>query len=259
MEPVWRPPIRPGAGYCPPVPPDDNAIDQPPNWGMGDAAAGLLLANVAAVLIGSLILAATGNGSTDSDDLPLTMVAALQIPLWLGYFGVPVWAARTKGNGVVADFGLRMRWMDAPIGLVIGVLTQVALIPILYVPIFWLTGEQDLSAPARGLTDRASDPFGVVVLVAIVVIGAPIVEELFWRGLLLRSVEKRFGTGWAVAASSLLFGAIHLQFFQFPALALAGLVFAPLTVRSGRLGPAIWAHVGFNGIAVITLLSESAS
>ena len=35
--------------------------------------------------------------------------------------------------------------------------------------------------------------------------------------------------------------------------------FLSLTVRFGRLGPAIWAHVGFNGIAVVTLLSERAS
>lgn len=233
--------------------------DQPRRWGMGDAAAGLLLANVCAVFAGSLILAATGNLSTDNDRLPLTMVAALQVPLWLGYLGVPVWAARTKGNGIVADFGLRMRWMDAPIGLAIGVATQVALIPVLYIPIFWLTGERDLSAPARDLTDRATDPAGVVLLVAIVVIGAPIVEELFYRGLVLRSVEKRWGTGWAVAATSILFGAIHLQFMQFPALATAGLVFALLTVRTGRLGPAIWAHIGFNGIAVITLLSGAST
>ena len=149
--------------------------------------------------------------------------------------------------------------MAPPIGLAIGIATQVDVIPLLYIPIFWLTGDQDVSAPARGLTDRATDPVGVALLVAIVVVGAPIIEELFFRGLLLRSVEKRFGTGWALAATSLLFGAIHLQLLQFPALATAGLVFGILTVRSGRLGPAIWAHVGFNGIAVITLLSTGSA
>ena len=87
---------------------------QPRRWGMGDAAAGLLLANICAVLGGSLILAATGNQSTDYEDLPLTMVAVLQVPLWLGYLGAPLWAARTKGR-IVADFG-KTRWMDA-IGL----------------------------------------------------------------------------------------------------------------------------------------------
>ena len=38
------------------------------------------------------------------------------------------------------------------------------------------------------------------------------------------------------------------------ALVLFGLVAGWLTLRSGRLGPAIWTHVGFNGVTVLTLL-----
>ena len=33
-------------------------------------------------------------------------------------------------------------------------------------------------------------------------------------------------------------------------------VFALLAVRTGRLGPAIWAHVGFNAVAVGSLLAS---
>lgn len=228
-----------------------------PTWGLGDALGGLLLANVMAVVVGGLILAATGNESVDYEDLPLTLVAMLQIPLWVGYLGAPVWASRRKGNGLVEDFGFRQKAIDVPVGLATGIATQVALIPVLYIPIFWLTGERDLSGPARELTDRATDPLGVALLVAIVVVGAPIIEELFFRGLFLRSVERRLGTGWAVAITSIVFGAIHLQILQFPALTFAGLVFALLTTRSGRLGPAIWAHVGFNGVAVASLVLSS--
>lgn len=233
---------------------DQGEVGREPTWGLGDAFGGLLLANVIAVVVGGLILAATGNESVESEDLSLVLVAVLQIPLWVGYLGAPMWASRRKGNGLAQDFGFRQRAIDVPVGLAAGIATQLALIPLLYVPIFWLTGEQDLSGPARELTDRATDPLGVALLVAIVVIGAPIIEELFFRGLFLRSVERRLGTGWAVAITSIVFGAIHLQILQFPALAFAGLVFALLTVRSGRLGPAIWDHVGFNGVAVATLV-----
>jgi len=89
---------------------------------------------------------------------------------------------------------------------------------------------------------------------AVVVIAAPIVEELFFRGLVLRSLERRVGTRWAIVASAALFGAAHLEPLQFPALFLFGLVAAVLTVRSGRLGPSTMAHVAFNGIAVFNLL-----
>jgi membrane protease YdiL (CAAX protease family) len=34
---------------------------------------------------------------------------------------------------------------------------------------------------------------------------------------------------------------------------LVGVLFAFLVVRTGRLGPAIWAHVAFNTITVVAL------
>lgn len=226
-------------------------------WGVGDAVAGFLLANACAVVAGAVILAATGQGATPVNELSLAMVAVLQVPLWIGYLGAPLWAAGRKGHGIVEDFGFRMRWSDIPIGLAVGVATQLLIIPLLYIPIFWLTGDRDISAPARSLTDRATDPTGVVLLILIVVVGAPIIEELFFRGLFLRSVERRLGSRWALVVTSVVFGAIHLELLQFPALALAGLVFGGLAVWSGRLGPSIWAHIGFNGVAVVTLLSNS--
>ena len=50
---------------------------------------------------------------------------------------------------------------------------------------------KDLEGPARELTDRADDPLGVVLLILIVGVGAPIIEEIFYRGLLQRSLLKR--------------------------------------------------------------------
>ena len=45
-----------------------------------------------------------------------------------------------------------------------------------------------------------------------------------------------------------------LQPLQFPGLFVAGLLFGALAWRAGRLGPAIFAHVGFNTVAAIVLL-----
>ncbi len=166
-------------------------------------------------------------------------------------------AARLKGNGVVADFGFRAKLVDPAIGLGVGLGTQFILVPALYIPIFWLfdVTSNDLEEPARGLTDRATDPFGVVLLVLVVGIGAPIIEELFYRGLLFRSLERRFGEGWVpVAGSAALFAASHFQPLQFPALALLGVVLALLVRRTGRLGPAIATHMVFNLVTVTFLV-----
>lgn len=224
-------------------------------WGLGDAWLGLLLGNVAAVVVGVMILSAAGYSDTESDDLPLTIIALLQVPLWIGYLTMPIYAASRKGNGLVADFGWRMRPLDVPVGLVLGVLTQLVVVPLVYVPIFWVIGDRDVSADARALTDRADSSFGVVLLVLIVVIGAPIVEELFFRGLLLRSLENRWGSLWALVISSVIFGAVHLQPLQFPALVVVGLILGYMTQRTDRLGPAIFAHIAFNAVAVGSLLA----
>ena len=214
------------------------------------------MANLAGAFVGAAILAATGNvDAAGLGTLSLTMVAVLQIPLWLGYLGAPVYAAKVKGNGVVRDFGLRMEPLDVLKGLGAGLGTQLVLIPLAYVLIFWFADaigwdiDHDLSGAARDLVSKATDPGGVVLLVLITVVFAPVIEELFFRGLLLRSVEKRFGSRSALWASSIVFAAVHLQLLQFPALVIIGLVLGWLTIRSGRLGPAIWAHVAFNATA----------
>lgn len=87
-----------------------------------------------------------------------------------------------------------------------------------------------------------------------VIVIAPVVEELFFRGLLLGAMRGRWGTVIAVAGSAVVFGATHFQPLQFPALAVAGAVFATAAVRNGRLGPAVAAHAGFNATTFVALV-----
>lgn len=226
-----------------------------PSWGLGDVVAGWVIGVVASISIGGLILA--GAGYTNTTDAPLWLLAILQVPLWFGLLGVPLWAARTKGNGVADDFGFTMRRADAGVGLVIGVLAQLVVVPLVSWPWLHLLGKdsKELEQSARDLTDKAHG-FGVVLLVIIVVVGAPIIEELFFRGLTLRSLERRFGTNVAIVGSAALFGVTHFEFLQLPALVVFGLIAALLTVRYRRLGPSIWAHVGFNLTTVLILLAQ---
>ncbi len=232
------------------IAPDDERV--PVRWGLGDAAAGWLLAQVGGFVAIVIVAALSGTSAESSDDLSLGWLAVAQLGLWAGLGGVPLVVARLKGNGVVADFGFRAKVVDPLIGLGVGVGTQFILVPALYIPIFWLfdVTSSDLEEPARGLTDRATDPLGVVLLVLIVGIGAPIIEELFYRGLLLRALERRFGEVWAIAGSAILFGASHFQLLQLPALTLLGALLAVLVFRTGRFGPAIAPHMVFNLLTV---------
>lgn len=226
---------------------------------MGDAVAGWVIANVAAALIGAAILSVTGRtgDAAKATNLPLTLIAVLQIPLWLGYAGVPLFVARFKGRGLVQDFRLWIRSVDLPLGIAVGLASQFVLVPLLSAPMLRLLDKstEDLNAVAKSLTDRATDPLGVVLLILVVAIAAPIIEELFFRGLVLRSIENRLGPAWAIVLSGLVFGATHFELLQLPALAGFGMVLGYVAWRTGRLGPSIVAHMAFNGVAVASLLA----
>lgn len=220
-------------------------------WGLGDCVVGWLLAQVGAILATGVVLAVTGD---DFDDLPIGAIALAQTGLWVGMFGVPLVATRLKGNGLVRDLGLQFKPGDA-LYLFLGIACQYALV-LVYLPLFWLTDvdADDLSAPARDLTDRAHGGLGIALLILVVGVGAPVFEEVFYRGLVQRSFVRRLGTWPGVVVTALIFGAVHFQLLQFVSLALFGLVLGVLAVRSGRLGPGIAAHTGFNIVAAVGLV-----
>ncbi len=258
----------------------------PAGTGIAGAFAGLLVGIVLSGVVGIAIVTAGGyssgipggpgaalgravaQASVDSVDIetnpvPIAVLGLLQIPLWIGLLGAPLLISkvsrRETGDGLwqgfADDLGFRFQASDIPLGLAVGVFSQLVLLPALYWPIFKILGDRDLSGAARSLTDQASgDPLGVVVLVLMVAVGAPLVEELFFRGFLQRSLHRRFGfiPAWLIA--SFVFGIVHFQMLQLPALMAFGMVAGALFAKFERLGPAIWAHVGFNMVTVIALL-----
>lgn len=102
----------------------------------------------------------------------------------------------------------------------------------------------------------ADDVVYVVVALLSVILIAPVIEETFFRGLVLPSIigMLRGGRWIAVAISALLFAVLHLLAVTTVAQAivvgvgtlLVGLGAGSLAVLTGRLGPAIVAHVVFN-------------
>lgn len=226
-----------------------------PRWGLGDVIVGWAIAFVAAGVFGVVVMAAAGYLDRP-EDLPLVLTAVANLPLWAGFVAVPIWAANTKGNGWIRDFHVAIRPWDVPLGIVVGLATQLIIVPIVSAPILELTGKtaDDLAKPAQELADKAHGGGGALLFLLIVGLFAPLAEELFFRGLLFRAIEKRSGQWWALGISSVVFGATHFEPLQFVALSVTGAVFGYLVIRTGRLGPAIVAHMAFNTTTVVALL-----
>ncbi len=190
------------------------------------------------------------------DDVPMWAVGVLQIPLWVGLAGAPL-VFRRRAPELDTAMGLKVRWSDWPAGIVVGVVMQVIAVPALYAPLFWLIPDldsSDVAGPAQDLVARANG-LGIAVLALVVVIGAPVVEELFYRGLLLRSLEATMRPVAALGVTSIMFAVSHFQLIQLPALVLIGVVLGLVAQRTGRLAPAIATHLGFNLTTVVTLLA----
>jgi uncharacterized protein len=226
-----------------------------PNFSVGIALLGwfaaLVISNIGAVVI----LAATDYSGVDYDSLPLWLIAVLQVPLWLGLVGAVVVVSNRFGTGSLRkDYGFSFRTGDI-LGFPIGVVVQLVFVPLLYRALSVVVDTSAVDEPAKNLTDRAQG-IGVALLVVLVVVGAPIIEELFFRGLLLRSIQARWNDTLALLASSILFGLAHFELLQLPALVLFGLVAGYCAQRTGRLGMSIWAHVGFNATTVVFLLAR---
>ena len=227
----------------------ETPVEQP--WGIRHVIFGWLLGQVSVILVFIAIEAL--DSSVDLDDPSMDITAILQAALWVGTLGIPVWLHFIKGISW-KDFGWEFQKNDIFSGLLIGFGTQIAG-GLLYLPLILIFDDIDVSEPARELVDKATG-FGVFLLFLVVVVGAPLVEELFFRGLTLKAFEKKMSSRLAVLLSSLFFAIAHLQLIQFPALFLFGLVAGYLVKKYDRLGRAVWAHVGFNATTVVALLLQ---
>jgi len=109
--------------------------------------------------------------------------------------------------------------------------------------------------PETGIIEAALEQANPFVLVVALVVVAPIVEEIFFRGIVYNAWQREYGERRALYGSAVLFGTIHASVFAFLPIVGLGIVLA-LVYRATRSLPASMAlHATFNAITVaITLL-----
>jgi membrane protease YdiL (CAAX protease family) len=84
-----------------------------------------------------------------------------------------------------------------------------------------------------------------------IVVAAPIAEEVFFRGYMLRFMERRLGFRAALLLSSLVFAVIHLNPSGLPVYLVIAVVMALVYHYSGNLISPIVAHATLNGTILL--------
>lgn len=203
-------------------------------------------------VLGGAIVGAAESG-VESNAAKLAAQFVVVVGFAAGAATVGLLDAGGRLRAALDRFGLR-RFGLAMVALAAGAWVVYAAVQGLLSPI--------LAADQGDITkELGSDPTSaasVVATVLVVVVGAAVSEELFFRGVLFASLRNATGLWTAGVLSSALWGSLHLASGNLGValvLTLFGVVLAWLYEKTGSLWTPIFAHAINNALAVTLLLT----
>ena len=223
-----------------------------------------------AALVGVLALAAstglafaslTLGDALGLDSLTWELVTS-SLGLYTGLIGTCWGVQRRWGTdgGFRRDFGIEYREGDWWRGL-LGSLAARGMAAVLAIIIVLLINGLDQQSYELSGNDEASG-WGVVIAFGVIaLVFAPLVEELFFRGLIQRSLETVLPAWLAIGVQGVVFGLVHgtvdrgvENLFVIIPIGVTGMVLGWLAHRYQRLSPGISAHAFFNLLPVIVIV-----
>lgn len=175
---------------------------------------------------------------------PLVLVAFVpNILLGLG----PVLASRRWGAGVRRDFGLLPTGRDLRIGLACGGFSLLAAY-VLNLLLFLVYGERQRSETVTDVLRGMTSSVGWLILAAlVVVVGAPLTEELLFRGALWNGLERYRVPPWVILVlTALVFAQVHGDPTRTLALLGQGVAIGAARLITGRVSAGVVAHATNN-------------
>ncbi|WP_174774760.1 CPBP family intramembrane glutamic endopeptidase [Cryobacterium sp. HLT2-28] len=234
-------------------------------WALRVAAIGVLLAVGLVVLVG---VAAERLWIADSRVALLVSYLAVWVPLGGAVVVVGVSVRRRLGavlgvrsgaGSFVRGLGLRFEPLDLLWGLAVGLLARVA------ASLIEIAGYGQMGGSPALLGTPVYDGWWLFGALLAPVLIAPFVEEVFFRGLLLRAVAgstdapRPVALGLAVVVSAAVFALLHVLDAESVTVVVVaglstfvfGLAAGSVAAATGRLGGAVIAHVTFNALVVL--------
>lgn len=218
-----------------------DAVEQPPGPRLGKALLASLIFYVVVIAVSIPVAMYYALSHQMPDTLFITLVGQVvgwPVVLWVGLLLINrPWS----GSYAIKTFppSLTPGLVIGCFGLTIVLSAITALIP--------------MSEPIRETFQSLSDGNAAMYLVAITLI-APIAEELFFRGWMLRGFLANYSAAKSIWLTAIIFALFHLNPWQAVVALPLGLLFGWLVLRTGSLAPGIIGHfvVNFSASYLLT-------
>lgn len=246
-ESSYPPPPPPDSGDAAPTPVRDRGSLPAVGWGPGQTLVGLAVLLAVTLVEVSIIVA------FDPDLESLGAGIALQALLAISLAGVAFLLANPGELTAPSALGLREArtppWKPAALAYLVYVACAIAIAAL-------IQPEQDDVTQELGYGESG---LGDVAIGFLIVVIAPVTEEIFFRGFLFSGLRRGLPFAAAAAISAVVWGAFH---YTGPGtwgvviqLAVFGIVLAWLYERTGSIWPTIGVHALNNAIAFAILTS----
>jgi len=233
-------------------------IQTTPSISIGIAVATWLVGWLGGNIAGSIVLSASGMADREAADRPAWVAVAAAVALWIPQIVALVVVSQRFASGKpLADYSLSFRPIDL-VGIPVGVLSQLVVLRLIYWPLQsgWpgVFSNKHLEKNAKDLYDTAHGVW-LVLLIVTLAVGAPLVEELVYRGLLMGAARRRVNDMIALVGVAAFFALIHFRPVEYPGLFAFGLILGACVLATDRIGMGIVAHMAFN-ITAIALVAH---
>ena len=246
------------------APPKETIVPKPYRLGGADLMMGMVLCSLMALaMFGSKAYElAHPKPETESGPALSAGVVLLNFVILQGMQIGIIWAwFHARQTSIAEVFGLRRYRFPYSLGVAAILIVPAAIISSLALALFmtwlkqigWEVEEQD----AVKMFSQAPDVKLQLALALGACIGAPLVEEFLFRGVIYKSLKELSNKWFALIFSSLLFGVIHMHLPSFPALCLLGFFFALAYEVTGTLVVPILMHSIFNSVQVCVAIYGS--
>lgn len=190
-----------------------------------------------------------GGGDPENDTWFTVLASAVQSVIFV--FAAVV-IARMSGSVSMRDFGL----VRAPFGQALA--KSIGIIVAYFILLFSFNQLVDIAPDdAPEILGADTGTFAMLAFAVLVIVFAPIGEELFYRGMVFRSLANGAGVWPGAIVSGVLFGVVHIdsadtdRLLQVALLSVFGVLLAVLYAWSRTLYAPIALHATNNSLAVI--------